>query len=90
MENTLMPLPISNELRDAVQAASGKPVLLKDPATQEEYVVISAALFESLTSAFPGKVLTTDEQVQHLVATGLRVGWDDPELDIYNDVEPQS
>ncbi len=85
-----MSLIISDELRDAVHAASGKPVHLTDPATQEEYVVITATLFETLMSDIPKKVLTKEEQVQLLVATGLRAGWDDPELDIYNDVEPQS
>lgn len=58
-----MSLPISNELRDAVQAAFGKPVRLTDPATQEEHVVISAEMFEILALGAPGKILTSDEQV---------------------------
>lgn len=85
-----MTISIPGELREAVQSASGQPVHLTDPATQEEYVIMSAALFETLTSGIPAKVLTTEEQIQHLVATGLRAGWDDPALDVYNDVEPQS
>ncbi len=85
-----MSLTISDELLTAVKAASGKPVLLTDPQTHQDYVVIPATLYDELTAGSPQKVFSKEEQVQLLVAVGLRVGWDDPALDVYNDVEPES
>lgn len=85
-----MSLLISDELHTAVQAASGKPVHLTDPQTQEQYVVIPAAVYNELTAGIPQKLFSKEEQVKLLVAAGLRAGWDDPAMDIYNDVEPES
>ena len=32
--------------------------------------------------------LTNDEQQNLLIKAGLRSGWNDPEMDIYNDLDP--
>ena len=34
--------------------------------------------------------LTDDEQQNLLIKAGLRAGWDDSEMDIYNDLDPRS
>jgi hypothetical protein len=33
--------------------------------------------------------LTQDEKRAVLVRAGLRAGWDDPEMDIYNELDPR-
>jgi hypothetical protein len=34
-------------------------------------------------------LLTREEQCTLLTKAGLRVGWDDPEMDIYNKLDPR-
>ena len=34
--------------------------------------------------------LTQEEQRALLVQFGIRAGWDDPEMDIYNDLDPRT
>lgn len=82
-------IALPKDLQDAVRRAGDQPVHVTDLDTNAEYVVVPVKLFEDLTAGIPQKVLSQAEQVKLLVATGLRVGWDDPELDVYNDVEPQ-
>jgi len=82
-----MPMNIYDELLAAVKEASGKPVHLTDPQTHQAYVVIPTTLYDELTAGVPQKVFSKEEQVQLLVAAGLRAGWDDPIMDIYNDIE---
>ncbi len=84
-----MSLTISDELLTAVKAASGKPVELTDPQTHQTYVVIPATLYDELTAGVPQKIFSKDEQIQLLVEAGLRAGWDDPIMDIYNDLDPR-
>jgi hypothetical protein len=33
--------------------------------------------------------LTPDERRAVLIQAGLRAGWDDPEMDVYNDLDPR-
>jgi hypothetical protein len=33
--------------------------------------------------------LTEEEQRELLIQAGLRAGWDDPEMDVYNDLDPR-
>jgi hypothetical protein len=82
-------IALPKDLQEVVRRAGDQPVHVTDVDTNAEYVVVPVKLFEAMAAGIPRKVLSKDEQVRLLVATGLRVGWDDPEMDIYNDVEPQ-
>jgi len=82
-------IALPKDLQDAVREAGDQPVHVTDIETNAEYVVVPMKVFQQLTAGVPRKVLSKEEQVKLLVATGVRAGWDDPELDIYNDVEPQ-
>ena len=33
--------------------------------------------------------LTPDEKCAVLIQAGLRAGWDDPEMDVYNELDPR-
>ena len=77
-------LTLSEELRAAVKNAGNKPVRLIDPDTNAEFLLIPAVRKEDLD----GSRLTKEEQIQLLIHAGLRAGWDDPAMDIYNDIEP--
>ncbi len=84
-------ISMPKELQQAVRASQGKPVRLADPETNAEYGVLSAEVFKQMQGLFyADNPLTKDEQRNLLIKAGPRAGWDDPEMDIYNDLAPRS
>lgn len=43
----------------------------------------------AMAELMDGERLTDAEQTYLLRQAGLRAGWDDPEMDIYNDLDPR-
>lgn len=83
-------IPIPKELQEVMRTSQGQPVRLADPDTQEEYIVLRAAMYEQLRTRLYDDMLLTDEEKQALlIKAGLRAGWDDPAMDIYNDLDPR-
>lgn len=81
---------LPEELRQAVQDSGGRPVRLADPETRSEYVVLQADVYDQLRGLlYDDAPLTTDERRGLLVRAGLRAGWDDPEMDVYDDLDPR-
>ncbi|MFH1737881.1 MAG: hypothetical protein ABIH23_02650 [bacterium] len=76
---------IPKELQQAVRASQGLPVRVADPETHEEYVVLPAEIYDRIEGLFyQDDPLTSDERRTLLIQAGLRAGWDDPDMDIYN------
>ena len=85
-----MMITMPKELRQAVRVSQGQPVRVADPETQEEYVVLPAEMYERIEGLFyHDDPLTTDERRALLIKAGLRAGWNDPEMDIYNELDPR-
>lgn len=55
-----------------------------DPQTKKTYVLVSEEVFERIQSLLAPERLTRAEQQALLHAAGLRAGWDDPEMEIYD------
>jgi hypothetical protein len=82
-------IAMPKELHDAIRSQE-EPVRLTDPETATEYVLVRADLFDRLRGfVFTDEPLSADEQQALLVQAGLRAGWDDPAMDIYNDLDPR-
>lgn len=80
-------IEISEELRQAVKDAKGNLLRLVDPETNAEYVVLSAEkLAQLLEKSYEDGPLTPEERRFLIVQAGLRAGWDDPEMDVYNEL----
>jgi hypothetical protein len=79
-------IALPKELQQALQAAGGAPVRVEDPETHAEYIVVSADEFESLSLASAAGGFSEAEQDYLLAEAARRAGWDDPEMDIYNDL----
>ena len=71
--------------------AKENPVRLIDPETNVEYVVLPAETFEQLQNGvyYDDSPITEEEQSALLIEFGRRAGWDDPEMDVYNDLDPR-
>jgi len=83
-------LPIPKELQQAMRASHGRPLRLTDPETQEEYVLLQAEMYDQLQGLLDNEAsLTPDERRAVLIQAGLRAGWDDPEMDVYNHLDPR-
>ena len=83
-------LTIPKELQEAMHASHGRPLRLTDPDTQAEYVLLQAEIYDQLQGLLCNETpLTPDERREVLIQAGLRAGWDDPEMDVYNDLDPR-
>jgi hypothetical protein len=58
-----------------------------DPQTQRIYVLVSEDTYERLQALLAPERVPLTEQRALLHAAGLRAGWDDPEMDVYDQEE---
>ena len=84
-------IALSKEIQEAVQKSEGNLIRLIDPETNVEYVVLPVETFEQMRDGvyYDDSPLTEEEQNALLIEFGHRAGWDDPEMDIYNDLDPR-
>jgi hypothetical protein len=83
-------IALTKKLQQVVQDANEQPIRLVDPETSLEYVVLPAKIFDRIQDVFyNANPLTIEEQRALLVKVGLSVGWDDPEMDAYNELDPR-
>ncbi len=83
-------LTIPKELQQAVRASHGRPLRLTDPETHAEYVLLHADMYDQLHRLlYHATPLTPDERRAVLIQAGLRAGWDDPEMDVDNALDPR-
>ena len=65
----------------------GEPVRIQSAEIGSDCFVVRADVFERIKSLlYDDSPLTSDEKTRLLVEAGLRAGWDDPEMDVYNDL----
>ena len=55
-----------------------------DPQTKKTYVLVSEEAYERMQAFLAPERLPRGEQQALLRAAGLRAGWDDPEMDIFD------
>lgn len=60
-----------------------------DPETRTRYVLVREDVYERIEALLTPERLTESEQQAALHAAGLRAGWDDPEMDVYDREDSQ-
>jgi hypothetical protein len=75
------------EFKAAIEAAHGGPVEIVDG--DQHYVLIRAEVFERLKQLFDDGPLSDQQRAGLLREAGKRAGWDDPAMDVYNDLDPR-
>ena len=73
---------------DISHEADKTPVRVSDPAQSTSFVLLPAELYERFKSLFEDDPVTNDERLARLQQFGRRAGWDDPAMDIYDDLDP--
>ena len=83
-------ITLPKELQNAVRTSEDQPIRLSDPETNSEYVLLAADLYDEIQELFDERsTLTQDEKRALMLQAGLRAGWDDPDMDVYNDLDPR-
>ena len=84
-------ITLSKEIQKAIKDAQEEPVRLVDPETDAEYVVVPIETFERMRKGvyYDDGPITEEERTALLVELGLSIGWDDPKMDVYNDMVPR-
>lgn len=72
-----------------VRSAGSVPARLLDPETNAEYVVVPVALFEHFRSLVSDDPLSDEEEANLLCEAGQLAGWDDPEMAVYDQLDPR-
>jgi hypothetical protein len=77
---------LTTEQLQAIERAGIDPIRLEDPSTRRTYVLISEDEYRRLRDLLPDRTPNLEEQRVLLAGLGRSVGWDDPAMDIYDDL----
>lgn len=78
---------LSDELARAIDAQGDLPLRAMSPTTGKQYVVVSEELYERLKPLFENVPISSAEQQFLLGRVGIRAGWDEPNMDAYDDYD---
>ncbi len=84
-----MSIQLTSEQWARVQGEDESPVHVSDPSQTLDFVLVKADVYERLRALFEDVPVTDQERGFHLKQFGRRAGWDDPAMDIYNDLDPR-
>jgi hypothetical protein len=84
-----MTIQLTNEQWADVQRAVERPVRVSDPSQSAAFVLLRADLYERFKSLFEADPITDEERKFQLQQFGRRAGWDDPTMDLYDDLDPR-
>ncbi|MEP3479751.1 MAG: hypothetical protein ABJZ55_10925 [Fuerstiella sp.] len=82
-----MAAKLSPEIDQAIKA-HGSPLQVVSADEQTQYVIISNEQFNLYRSLFDQDGLSVQEQKAILARNGRKAGWDDPEMDAYDNSCP--
>ncbi len=83
-------IELTLEQRNAVAQDLDAPPRVLDPNTNTKYVLIRAEVYERIRQLFD---LDDDQFMRdlapHVMEVFGRAGWDDPAMDVYNELDPR-
>jgi hypothetical protein len=89
MEQVAMKIQLTSEQWKSVQDEPDFPPRISNPADTETFVLLRADVYERYRALFEDVPVTNEERQYQLQQFGKRAGWDDPEMDVYNDLDPR-
>jgi hypothetical protein len=82
-----MKIQLTPEQWQSVQEEPNSPPRVSNPSDTEAFVLLRADVYERFRALFEDVPVTVQERQHQLQQFGKRAGWDDPEMDIYNDLD---
>jgi hypothetical protein len=81
-------IELTNQQRQELKQTTASEIRVADPETGQEYVLIRADVYERLKRLlYDDGDWTPEEQLRLLAESGKRAGWDDPEMDVYDNYD---
>jgi len=84
-----MTIRLTDDQWTSAMASGESPVRIMNPAETEKFVLMRADVYERLLPLIEDVPLTEQERLFQLEQFGKRAGWDDPEMDVYNSLDPR-
>lgn len=84
-----MSIQLTAEQWASVQDEHESPVRVSDPSQTVAFVLLKTDVYERFRALFEDVPVTDEERRFQLQQFGQRAGWDDPAMDIYNDLDPR-
>ena len=84
-----MMIQLTNEQWADVSRQIDLPIRVSDPSQRQSFVLVPSDVYEQFRALFEDVPLTEQERQFHLQQFGKRAGWDDPEMDVYDELDPR-
>ena len=82
-----MTAKLTKELQLALEEEGDGPVKVVHPGTNQVYFLIASDQYDRLRPLFEADPMTEQERLFLLQQAGKRAGWDDPEMDVYDNYD---
>ena len=83
-------IALTEEMRQAIEQQANEPLRLVDPATARTFVLIRTEVYDRLKRVlYDDSEYTISEAYPLMDEVAAKAGWDDPAMDIYNDLAPR-
>ena len=84
-----MIIELTDEQWAGISQQSDAPVKVGHPSHRESFVLLRADVYERFQALFEDTPLSDQERLFRLKQFGLRAGWDDPAMNVYDDLDPR-
>ncbi len=81
-------IQLTNEQWVNVLQEVDQPVRVSDPSQSTTFVLLRAEIYDRFRALFEFVPITEQERVFQLQQFGRRAGWDDPAMDVYDELDP--
>ena len=85
-----MSIRLTDEQWADVQNGAESPARVNAPGGTASFVLVRSEVYERLRSLFEEDPVTQHERLFQLEQFGRRAGWDDPEMDVYDELDPRT
>ncbi|MEX2137708.1 MAG: hypothetical protein WD894_00490 [Pirellulales bacterium] len=82
-------IELTIEQRHAVSNPHESPPRALDPDTQTTYVLIPEDQYQQIKQLIEGDDEVVDGLYRHAMEVFRREGWDDPSMDVYDELDPR-
>lgn len=72
-----------------VQKGADVPARVSDPTESKAFVLVRADVYERFKALFEEDPVSEQERLYLLEQFGKRAGWNDPEMDVYDELDPR-
>ena len=84
-----MPIQLTDEQWAGIKNGAEMPPRVSDPDGRPAFVLLKAESYERFKALFEEAPISNEERRFQLEQFGKRAGWDDPAMDIYDDLDPR-